>query len=105
MAVDQFVLEYATDRAGSIDVLADLPANKEIGLGVIDPRTTTVESSEFVISKVRALLKYRRPDQIFLNPDCGFGTFADRPVNTSAIAQQKLSVIRQAACQLRAEYA
>lgn len=105
MAVDQFVLEYATDRAGSIDVLADLPVDKEIGLGVIDPRTTTVESPEFVISKVCALLKYRRPEQIFLNPDCGFGTFADRPVNTSEIAQQKLSVIRQAASQLRAEYA
>jgi 5-methyltetrahydropteroyltriglutamate--homocysteine methyltransferase len=105
MAVDQFVLEYATDRAGSIDVLAALPADKEIGLGVIDPRTPTVEFPEFVISKVHALLKYRRPDQIFLNPDCGFGTFADRPVNTSEIAQQKLSVIRQAASQLRAETA
>lgn len=105
MAVDQFVLEYATDRAGSIDVLADLPADKEIGLGVIDPRTPTVESPEFVISKVRALLKYRRSDQVYLNPDCGFGTFADRPVNTSEIAQQKLSVIQQAASQLRAEYA
>ena len=81
----------------------NLPADKEIGLGVIDPRTTTVESPEFVIGKVRALLKFAA-DQIFLNPDCGFGTFADRPVNTSEIAQQKLNVIRQAASLLRAEH-
>lgn len=104
MRVNQFVLEYATERAGSIDVLADLPAEKEIGLGVVDPRTSTVETIDFVLGKARALLRHRRPDQIYLNPDCGFGTFADRPVNTAELAQQKLNVIHQAAERLRAEY-
>ena len=104
MRVDQFVLEYATERAGRMDVLADLPAEKEIGLGVVDPRTNQVESVEFVLDKVRALLRYRRPDQIFLNPDCGFGTFADRPVNTAQIAREKLNVIHQAAEKLRGAF-
>ena len=101
MNVNQFVLEYATERAGSIDVLGDLPVDKEIGLGVVDPRTTDVESVNFVLDKVRALLKHRSPEQIYLNPDCGFGTFADRPVNTTKIAEKKLSVIREAAEILR----
>ena len=104
MDVDQFVLEYATERAGSIDVLADLPPNKEIGLGVVDPRTSEVESVEFVINKVRSLLKFRRPDQIYLNSDCGFGTFSDRPMNTTEIAAKKMHVMREAAELLRAEY-
>lgn len=104
MNVNQFVLEYATERAGSIDVLGDLPADKEIGLGVVDPRTTDVESVDFVLDKVKALLKHRAPDQIYLNPDCGFGTFADRPVNTMDIATQKLQVIRKAAEILRSEF-
>ncbi len=103
MNVQQFVLEYATERAGSIDVLGELPADKEIGLGVVDPRTTEVESVEFVLSKVRTLLKHRNPDQIYLNPDCGFGTFADRPVNTTEIAASKLHVIHEAAEILRSE--
>ncbi len=103
MNVKQFVLEYATERAGSIDVLAGLPADKEIGLGVVDPRTTRIESVEFVVGKVRSLLRYRRPDQIYLNPDCGFGTFADRPVNTAQVALQKMKVMHQAAENLRAE--
>ncbi len=89
MNVDQFVLEYATERAGSLDVLAGLPEDKEIGLGVVDPRTETVETPEFIASRVRTLLKHRRPEQIFLNPDCGFGTFADRPVNTNEIAAEE----------------
>lgn len=103
MNVNQFVLEYATERAGSIDVLSELPADKEIGLGVVDPRTTEVESVDFVLDKVRALLKHRSPEQIYLNPDCGFGTFADRPVNTTEIAAQKLNVIRDAAEILRSD--
>ncbi|MDE0635801.1 MAG: cobalamin-independent methionine synthase II family protein [Candidatus Poribacteria bacterium] len=103
MNVNQFVLEYATERAGSIDVLGELPADKEIGLGVVDPRTTEVESVDFVLAKVHALLKHRSPEQIYLNPDCGFGTFADRPVNTTEIAVQKLQTIYKAAEILRSE--
>ena len=103
MNVNQFVLEYATERAGSIDVLSELPADKEIGLGVVDPRTTEVESVDFVLAKVRSLLKHRNPKQIYLNPDCGFGTFADRPVNTTEIAIQKLQTIHKAAEILRSE--
>ena len=104
MNVDQFVLEYATDRAGSIDVLKDLPPDKEIGLGVVDPRTSEVESVEFVVNKVKGLLKYRRPEQIYLNSDCGFGTFSDRPMNTPEIAAKKMHVMRLASDQLRREF-
>lgn len=104
MNVNQFVLEYATERAGSIDVLKELPFDKEIGLGVVDPRTTEVESVDFVLAKVHALLRHRSPEQIYLNPDCGFGTFADRPVNTTEIAAQKLNVIRKAAEILRSDF-
>ncbi len=101
MKIKQFVLEYATERAGSIDVLSELPSDKEIGLGVVDPRTTHVETVEFIVDKVKSVLKHRIPEQIYLNPDCGFGTFADRPVNTTEIAIQKLKVINQAAEILR----
>ena len=105
MQVQQLVLEYATERAGSVEVLGDLPADKEIGLGVCNPRSAEIESVDFIVGKVKALLKHRRPEQIYLNPDCGFGTFAERPVNTMEVAAQKLQVLHQAAQVLRAEYA
>ena len=103
MNINQFVLEYATERAGSIEVLSELPSDKEIGLGVVDPRTTVVESVEFIVDKVKSVLKHRKPEQIYLNPDCGFGTFADRPVNTTEIAEQKLKTIKNAAEILRSD--
>ncbi len=104
MQVQQLVLEYATERAGSVEVLGDLPPDKEIGLGVCNPRSADIESVEFIVGKVHALLRHRQPEQIYLNPDCGFGTFAERPVNSMEVATQKLRVLYQAAEVLRQEY-
>jgi hypothetical protein len=41
-------------------------------------------------------------ERLFLNPDCGFGTFADRPVATPRVAYEKLRALAQAAADLRA---
>jgi len=97
MKVSQLVLEYATDRAGPVESLLALPEDKEIGLGVVNPRTSEIESAEFVAAKVAPLLKKRAPGSIYLNPDCGFGTFSDRPVNDWETAERKLSALSDAA--------
>ena len=41
------------------------------------------------------------PDRIWLNPDCGFGTFAERPVATPEVAMAKLRILAEAAASLR----
>jgi 5-methyltetrahydropteroyltriglutamate--homocysteine methyltransferase len=60
---------------------------------------------DFIVNKVTALLRRREPGQIYLNPDCGFGTFAERPVNSAEGAAAKLRAISQAADALRMRYA
>ena len=80
-------------------------SGSSIGLGVCNPRSAEIESVDFIVRKVQTLLQHRRPEQIYLNPDCGFGTFAERPVNTADVAAEKLRAIHQAAEVLRAEYA
>jgi len=105
MDVDQLVLEMATPRAGEIEVFKEYANEKEIGLGVANPRTDTIEKPAEIVARVKQMLKYFDPDKIFLNPDCGFGTFAERCVNTPEIAYRKLQVITEAAELLRREYA
>ena len=105
MNVDQLVLEMATPRAGEIEVFKEYRNEKEIGLGVANPRTDTIEDPKQIVSRVKDMLKYFDPDKIFLNPDCGFGTFAERCVNTPDIAYRKLQAIAEAAEILRREYA
>lgn len=104
MKIDQFVLEYATPRAGDIDIVGRNLNDRELGLGVVNPRTDQVESTEFIMGKAEKALEYYRPDQIFLNTDCGFGCFASRSVNVENIACKKLGAIVESARQLRQRF-
>jgi methionine synthase II (cobalamin-independent) len=104
MKVSQFVLEYATPRAGDIDVVGKSLANRELGLGVANPRTDQVETMEQITQKVEQALRYYRPEQIFLNTDCGFGCFANRSVNVEETAYLKIKAIAEAAKHLRERF-
>jgi len=105
MNVSQLVLEMATPRAGEVDVFKEYRNQKELGLGVVNPRTDEVESPSQIVQRVKEVLKYFDPDKIYLNPDCGFGTFAERCVNNAETAYRKLQVIAEAAEILRREHA
>lgn len=100
MKVTQCVLEYATPRAGDLVGIE----GKEIGLGVVNPRTMEVETPEEIVAKVEEALDCYPAEAIFLNPDCGFGTFASRPMNSPGIAFEKLRSISEAAEMLRVRY-
>ena len=104
MQVDQFVLEYATPRAGDIEVVGRALSDRELGLGVVNPRTDTVEPVAAIVAKAEQALAFYRPDQLFLNTDCGFGCFASRSVNVEKIAFRKLCAIVEAARVLRKRY-
>ncbi|MEE9277006.1 MAG: cobalamin-independent methionine synthase II family protein [Dehalococcoidia bacterium] len=104
MNVDQLVLEMATPRAGEIEVFKEYGNEKEIGLGVVNPRSDEVEDVTTIVGRVKAFLQYFDPDKIYLNPDCGFGTFAERSVNTAEASFQKVQAINEAAKILRSEY-
>ncbi|HXQ26698.1 MAG TPA: cobalamin-independent methionine synthase II family protein [Candidatus Acidoferrales bacterium] len=101
MKLDQFVLEYATSRAGTPKALAALRPDAQIGYGVVNPRTSDVEDPNEIVRRVRELTEFVSPDRIFLNPDCGFGTFAERPVADAQTAFGKLGVLAAAARKLR----
>jgi len=104
IGVGQFVLEYATPRAGDVDVVGKVLADREIGLGVVNPRTEEVESAGTIVRRAERALAFYRPEQIFLNPDCGFGCFANRCVNDEENAGRKMVSIVQAARELRERY-
>ncbi len=95
--VDQLVLEYATPRAGEVTAIQ----GKELGMGVVNPRTDKVESSSEIIRHVREALQFLDAEKIFLNPDCGFGTFSARPMNEMPVIRAKLEALVAAASELR----
>src|SRR6266705_966170 len=68
----------------------------QLVLEMATPRTGEIESPEEIVKRVKEVLRYFDPDKIYLNPDCGFGTFAERCVNTSPVAFHKLQAISEA---------
>jgi 5-methyltetrahydropteroyltriglutamate--homocysteine methyltransferase len=95
--VRQLVLEYATSRAGNVLAFED----KELGLGAVNPRTDTVETRAEILARVQEALQVVPKEKLFLNPDCGFGTFSARPMNDLAHIRAKLKALTDAARHLR----
>ncbi|MBE0497340.1 MAG: cobalamin-independent methionine synthase II family protein [Campylobacterales bacterium] len=101
-------LEFSTPRAGEIASLfkqSTLADSIILGLGVLNPRTPEIETPEEIIAKVEEALQYLPKEKIWLNPDCGFATFSNRPLNTQAIIEGKLNALYQAALFLRNAHA
>lgn len=98
--VDQLVLEYSTPRAGELDAIREF-GGKELGFGIVNPRTEGIESVEEMVERVKEIRTFLPDHKIYLNPDCGFGTFAQRPMNSDEIAVEKLKAMVTAARTLR----
>ena len=104
---DILALEFSTPRAGELDSLLSSEKIKEnsiLALGVINPRTDIIESSQSIIEKTEEALKFLPKEKIWLNPDCGFATFSNRPVSTFEIIEKKLEQLQIAKNALREKY-
>ena len=102
--VGTLFLELCTPRAGDGRLLASLPRDKRIGIGAVNQKHAAVETPEEICARIEPLAQLLGPERLLLNPDCGFATFADNPLASAAIAQQKLASLAQAAAMLRARH-
>ena len=100
-------LEFSTPRAGEISSLFSstlIRDNCILGLGVMNPRTDDIEPLEDILNRVEEVMQYIPKERIWLNPDCGFATFANRPVSTMGIIDKKLARLNDAKNTLRKLY-
>ena len=99
--VGTLFLELCTPRAGEIEVLRELPADRRIGVGVVNQKLDRAEPVEEVAARARRAIEVFGAERVLLTPDCGFATFAGSPVASPAVAETKLAAIAQAAELLR----
>ena len=104
LKVGTFFLELCTTRAGEIDVLASLPDDCRIGVGVVNQKLDVIETVEEIVAKAENAIRVFGPHRVLLNPDCGFATFADNPVASAQVATAKLVAMMNAARHLRTCY-
>jgi 5-methyltetrahydropteroyltriglutamate--homocysteine methyltransferase len=99
--VGTLLLELCTERAGEIDVLKSLPKRVRVGVGVVNQKHDRVESTEEIVARGRRAVALFGAERVLLTPDCGFATFADNPLASAQVAEQKLRAITRAAEILR----
>ena len=104
---DALMLEFSTKRAGELSSLFESKKIREeiiLGLGVINPRTDIIEKHEDMIERAEEALRYTSKERLFLNPDCGFATFSNRPVSTLDVIDKKLTELETAVKYLEEKY-
>ena len=102
--VDQLAMEFAVSQAGDVAIFEQFSTDKEIGLGVVDVRGEIADTPDLIVERVEKALRYLAPEQITLNPDCGFAPTSTNPISLEE-AYQKLKAMAQAAEILRQRYA
>jgi 5-methyltetrahydropteroyltriglutamate--homocysteine methyltransferase len=101
LEVGTFFLELCTPRAGEMEVLRDLPADCRVGVGVVNQKQDRIEAVEEIAARARHAIELFGPERVLLTPDCGFATFADNPIASPRIAEDKLRAMVDAAEVLR----
>lgn len=71
---DVISIENARSDDATLRELADYGYAREVGPGVYDIHSPIVPDSTFIEEKLRMFLKYLKPGQIWVNPDCGLKT-------------------------------
>ncbi|HEX5032732.1 MAG TPA: methionine synthase [Candidatus Eisenbacteria bacterium] len=97
LPVDQIDLEMANSGYDLLERFRKHPFTKEIGYGVLDVHSHRIETKEEIKEGLRRGLEVLRPEQIYVDPDCGLKT------RTVDEAFAKLEVMVEAVREIRAE--
>jgi 5-methyltetrahydropteroyltriglutamate--homocysteine methyltransferase len=73
---DVISIENARSDDATLRELARCGYAREVGPGVYDIHSPVIPSVDFIVAKLRMFLKHLKPEQIWVNPDCGLKTRA-----------------------------
>ena len=98
VAVNHFLLEYDSDRAGDFEALRHLPADKGAVLGLISSKRAELESIGALRRRVEQAAKIVDLGRLALSPQCGFAsTVAGNPVSEDIQRAKLIRVVEAAA--------
>ncbi len=97
LPVDQIDLEFANRGFEMLELFRGRRFPKAIGLGVVDVHSHRIESKDEVIRNLKQALGVFKPEQIYVDPDCGLKT------RTPEEAAEKLRVVVEATRAVREE--
>ena len=95
---DVFLLEYDDARSGSFEPLATAPADKQIILGLVSSKTTTLESVSDLTARIHEAARYTGLERLGISTQCGFSsTLPGANLTTEDVQEQKLELVAEVA--------
>ena len=107
IAVDTYFLEYDTERAGTFEPLRELPAHKNVVLGVVTSKFPQLEdlaatrdrvyAAADVVAQGAGQTREQALARIGVSPQCGFASHSEGNVIDENAMRAKLSLVAQTA--------
>ena len=72
--VDAFYLEFDNERSGSFDPIKEIPADKEVVLGLVTSKKPELEKPENLIARINEASKFHDLANLALSTQCGFAS-------------------------------
>jgi 5-methyltetrahydropteroyltriglutamate--homocysteine methyltransferase len=93
IAVDTYLLEFDTERAGGFEPLRFLPRSKGVVLGLISTKSPQLESESDIKRRVDEATRFVPIENLALSPQCGFSSDnIDRPIDFEG-QQRKMELV------------
>jgi len=97
VGIDNYFMEYDSDRAGDFQPLRHVPKGKRVILGLVSSKTPILESRDLLKRRIDMASKYLPLDQLCLSPQCGFASnFMGNPVTVDD-QRRKLELVVETA--------
>jgi 5-methyltetrahydropteroyltriglutamate--homocysteine methyltransferase len=95
--IDEFVLDFANRDMVDVDCLKSVPDNIDVAIGVLDIRTSMIETPQEIADRIRKVIAVVPPERVVLTTDCGLKPLA------RMVAKMKLKALVDGANIVREE--
>ncbi len=96
LPIDNFDLEMSNSELDLVEIFRKHPFTKDISFGVVDVHSHVIENVETVEKRINRALEVLKPEQLWIDPDCGLKT------RTTEETIAKLKVLVKATKEVRA---
>jgi 5-methyltetrahydropteroyltriglutamate--homocysteine methyltransferase len=100
LQVDGYFLEYDDARSGDFRPLRYVPKGKQVVLGIVTSKVSTLESKDDLKRRIDEAAKYVPLDQLCLSPQCGFSSTVHGNAITPADEEKKMRLIVEVATEV-----
>jgi 5-methyltetrahydropteroyltriglutamate--homocysteine methyltransferase len=97
VAVDRFLLEYDTERAGGFEPLRFVPPGRVVVLGLVTSKSPVLESMDDLKRRVDEASRYVDGENLAISPQCGFASTSGGNLLTADEQKRKLELVAKAA--------